>query len=296
MDRPKTAPRPHAFLLGFLGLILFNSLFLAVSNRLPGPPRQPLTAFFYMGNVMLHLLLGLAAFLVLFRIRPAWHRAVQQTPNRLGWLGVVCGLSLVVSLWAGLGLLVFGNLRPMAPVLAVHGWSALVASVSGALWLGARVRAALEASRPARTAVALISVAVLPGLFLLWAASRMAYAEGRIVNGNLAPASMDGEGDGPKGKFWPSSVQAVDSKFFRQSTSQTTSRAGRRGAIPTSTSSGTPRRTTSAPSITSGTASPSSTCRRSWARVPPSGAAAATTWPSSSRRCPVPASPASSTP
>ena len=50
------------------------------------------------------------------------------------------------------------------------------------------------------------------------------YQSGRIVNRGDAPASMDGEGDGPNGPFFPSSAQVyggqkIPSKFFMESDS-----------------------------------------------------------------------------
>ncbi len=213
MPRTDSSSRPRKLLLGFLALLLFNSAFLAVSNRLPGPPRLPITAFFYMGNVMLHLLLGMTAFYVLHRLRPAWVRAIRNTPGGFGWLGGVCGVALVVSLWAGVALLIWGNLRPMELVLRIHGWGALIAAVTGALWLATWAGAAAEQAWR-KPAVALVSVAVVPGLLLMWGASRMSYAEGRILNDTLAPASMNGEGGGPSGNFWPSSAEKVDQGFF----------------------------------------------------------------------------------
>jgi len=221
MSHPNPPARSARFLLVFLAVLLFNSVYLAFRHRLPGPPRSEISAFFHQGNVVLHLLLGLFAFFLMFKIGARWRRAIRETPKAFGarWFGALSALGLAVSLLAGLALLVFGNFSYMQPVLTAHGVGALVAALCGALWLAARLRTPITPSphHPTtsyRTAILLILVAILPGFGLLWYASRQVEIASRILNPELAPISMEYEGDGPKGKFWPGSVQSVDNKFF----------------------------------------------------------------------------------
>jgi hypothetical protein len=227
--RDARTARSGRYLLVLLALLLFNSVFLAVANRMPGPPRLVIVAFFYMGNVALHLLLGLIALLLIFRLGMAWWRAIRATPGAGSAFGALSAVGLVVCLFTGLALLVFGNLRPQHNILAAHGLGALVAALCAALWMGRGVVGSWghweKSNHPItqspnhpithyRPAILLILLAVVPGFTLMWFASRQVEAEARIVNGDIAPVSMAGEGDGPKGKFWPGSVQSVDNRFF----------------------------------------------------------------------------------
>src|SRR5438067_1678642 len=155
--------RSGKFLLILLGLILFNSVFLAVSNRLPAPPRSPAAAFFYMGNVMLHVLLGVVALLVMIKAGRAWGQSIRQTGGIGRAIGLLSALALCICVAAGIGLFIFGNLRPMDPVLKIHGIGALAAAIFGAFWLLAR-SGATEERRAPKLAASLISLAVIPGL------------------------------------------------------------------------------------------------------------------------------------
>src|SRR5262249_34941039 len=113
------------------------------------------------------------------------------------------------------------------------GLGALIAAGFGAMWLMARASSTsritststtvlaadspsppLVHTAPLRPAAALICIAILPGFLLMWGASKMVDAEARIKNDKIAPDSPNGEGDGPKGKFFPASVQSVDDQFF----------------------------------------------------------------------------------
>src|SRR5690242_15055617 len=114
MPHPAPGNRSGKLLLVFLGLILFNSFFLADFNRLPYPPREPVMAFFYEGNVLLHLLLGLGAVLLFIRLGRALRKSVMETPGAGRLIGMVGLLALAICLVAGICLVIFGNLRPQA--------------------------------------------------------------------------------------------------------------------------------------------------------------------------------------
>lgn len=215
MPAPPESPRRLRLLLVLLCLLLANVVVLAVANRMPGPPRLKVTAFFVMGNVVAHLLLGWAALVVFVRGFRAWTRAIRATPGAgqlFGWLAMA---SVAVCVTTGILLLVFGNLAPQRPINLVHGTSTVAALLTGALWLAARMQLAeAPAARVSRAALGLMTLIAVPGVVLLLVAGRMVEAEARIVNPPLAPVSMEQEGDGPTGRFFPSSVQSVDNKFF----------------------------------------------------------------------------------
>jgi tetratricopeptide (TPR) repeat protein len=205
--------------IAVLAVLLFNSVYLAYSNRLPGPPRDLFIAFFYEGNVLLHLLFGWAILVVVVRLARAWRAAIASTAGAGKLLGGLSLLSTIICLAAGIGLLIWGNLHPMDPVLKAHGIGAVVALLAGVLWLMARSaqhRETLPAveRRFTKAAAGLAAAALAPAVVLLWLASQRVAEEAKINNPSAIPTSMVEEGDGPSGKFWPSSNQTVNSKFF----------------------------------------------------------------------------------
>src|SRR5437868_2822940 len=154
MPHPGPASRPGKLLLGFLALVLFNSFFLADFNRLPIPPREMLIAFFYEGNVLLHLMLGIVALILVVRMGGRLRRLVFDTAGAGRLAGVIMLVGLVVCMAAGIGLLVFGNFRPQANILLAHGLGALAAALGGVLWLMARSRQNAVADVPVRASAA----------------------------------------------------------------------------------------------------------------------------------------------
>lgn len=217
MLRKVLARRAATLLLALLAALLVNSAYLAIADRLPNPPRSIVAAFTYEGNVLLHLALGVLALLVLVRLGLGWMRAIRASSGAAKLAGAMAAAALGTCFAAGLALVVWGNLRPMAPVLLIHDAAGLAAALAGAYWLWAQ-RGANQSAGPAhrfyRAAALTVVLVVLPAFALMWVASRQVDAEARIVNPSFAPASMEEEGDGPKGKFWPASVQSVDNRFF----------------------------------------------------------------------------------
>src|SRR5262249_44808522 len=154
MPHPSQPSRTGKLLLVFLALLLFNSIYLAISNRLPEPPRQVILAFFYMGNVMLHLLLGLGAILILLKLGAKWRQAIRETEGAGKLPGALSVLGLMVCNVAGIGLLIFGNLRPQANILLAHGLGALIAAGFGAMWLMARASSTSRITSTSTTVLA----------------------------------------------------------------------------------------------------------------------------------------------
>jgi tetratricopeptide (TPR) repeat protein len=172
----------------------------------------------YVGLVVLHAALGLAALLVfaVYAVRN-W-----RTWSRAGWASwlvfALAGILGIVLLWVG-------TARPEWRWLYAHEILSVVAVVLLALrWLAARGNLGATRTETALRSAGIVGLAALV-IFLShynrldrWTATH------RIQNPGTAPESMDLEGDGPRGPFFPSSAQTVDGKlipgrFFMESES-----------------------------------------------------------------------------
>jgi len=167
---------------------------------------------FYFGNVVLHAALGLVALVGLGRLvgrrwaslDAAWRSAALA-------FGTGCAL--------GAALLVTGATRPFRPLLYAH--LALVA-VGALLALAAGLRRPLPvpagALRWSVTAAALFAVAA-PAVRVT---ADLDPPRRPVANPDLPPLAMEGEGQGPRGPFFPSSAETstggpVPSNFFLKS-------------------------------------------------------------------------------
>ena len=162
---------------------------------------------FYMGNVLLHLALGLAlSIAVVFLIA----RNADLRRN----ISTALGFFLIAFL-AAVYLVAAGNIREHRWVLWVHILTALqgVVALIPFAWKQQRFRPAFQ-----------IAIAVL----VLFPLSTYVYRRispnpnDRIHNPHTAPLSMDGEGGGPKSPFFPSSAKTnvggiIPSNFFMDS-------------------------------------------------------------------------------
>ncbi|MFI5114269.1 MAG: multiheme c-type cytochrome, partial [Terriglobales bacterium] len=175
----------------------------------------PQANLFYPAIVLLHTVAGVATsiLLALWLVR-RWREG--QPLLRAGILLLSLGAIL------GLALIYTGTLRTEWPLVYVHlGVSFLGAGLMIASGLGNR---GWQHSHPALRVVGVLAVlAVLaPAAWYMREARWGQHA--RIENRVLPPASMDGEGDGPSGPFFPSSAQVyggqkIPSKFFMESES-----------------------------------------------------------------------------
>jgi hypothetical protein len=179
-------------------LSLFGGAFLLLLANSAYLWGFPSPTIIYMGNVMVHIVLGLAllvaAALLLWR-SPAARDFVhfsRATPAMA---------MFAVAAVTGLALTVFGATSAQRPILYAH----IVFSMGGALalipWLRHKM---LEAPRwrplaISYTTAALLAVA-LP-VAAMFAAALFPNPKHRIVNPNVVYTSMDQEGDGPNGKF-----------------------------------------------------------------------------------------------
>ncbi|MGA7221325.1 MAG: tetratricopeptide repeat protein [Candidatus Acidiferrales bacterium] len=158
----------------------------------------------YFGAIILHLLAGVAFLvLLLFTLRPM----LRQGPiaSRIGWVLLAVGGIL------GAILIYTGTRRVDWPLLYVH----IGACVAGCALLvsgwGCR-RGFLAGPFPSgiiRSALCL----VVAGLITAgaWRLRTVPWQEShRIQNPAIAPGTMDSEGDGPEGPFFPSSAQTAE--------------------------------------------------------------------------------------
>jgi tetratricopeptide (TPR) repeat protein len=178
----------------------------------------PQPSLFYAGVVLLHALAGvITTFLLLLFF--ARRLRSQNLASRLGWILVTSG-ALV-----GLILIKTGTPRAQWNLMYVH----IVLSLAGlglllAQWTGSQAWLARGISRRLfRYAICLVSLGLLVAGARYLRESRWRH-QARIENPAMPPASMDQEGDGPSGPFFPSSAQVygaqkIPSKFFMESES-----------------------------------------------------------------------------
>src|SRR5258708_38445914 len=106
-------------------LLLVNTAYIAAFA-------QP--TIFYMGNVLLHVVLGVLLFLFFFRVEQV-SRPVLRPP----------AITFTLALALGLYLTIFGNTRDHHPILIAH-------IIAAALGLAALIPFALKQGRTFRTA------------------------------------------------------------------------------------------------------------------------------------------------
>jgi tetratricopeptide (TPR) repeat protein len=197
--------------LGFLILVV-NSAYL-VAHADP--------TLFYFGNIVLHLVLGAGLAIAALRDVRTW----RAWPRALVWAAPL----LAVAALAGFVLAVIGATRPHAWILRTHIATAAVGSVIVLAWMVSRVVRRARPEERLATAVGLGVVALVLAVTALVIVKdrREAPPRYRIANPALPPESMEGEGGGPKGPFFPSSAQTnvggtIPANFFM--TSQTCGR------------------------------------------------------------------------
>jgi tetratricopeptide (TPR) repeat protein len=159
-------------------LLLANSAYI-------GAFAEP--SIFYMGNVLIHVLLGAVVFLAGVRYLP-W------------WLSI---LALAVF-GSGAWLTWMGAILPHQQILWAHIAVAVVAAVGIAFRF------------PQIRNIAMVLIAAGIALAL------RPQTEARITNPTVVPASMEEEGGGPKSPFWPSSSRTnvggtIPADFFMDS-------------------------------------------------------------------------------
>jgi Flp pilus assembly protein TadD len=141
-------------------------------------------------------------------------RAIKQ-----GGLIRAAAILLAIGTIGGLVLIPLGATRPHLPLFLAHIiFCAVAVALLVAYWFDNR-RGSLRISWLTIASVMILTAAVGG---VAWYA-RESWSEQYVIhNPSEAPISMDGEGDGPKGPFFPSSAQVannemIPSKFFMES-------------------------------------------------------------------------------
>ncbi|HLV81845.1 MAG TPA: hypothetical protein VKT32_16275, partial [Chthonomonadaceae bacterium] len=228
------------FQLAFaLTVLLVDSAYLFIANRASGPPRIELSAFTYEGVLLLHLMLGLLA--VGYLLSQARHlaRTLRDGPGAVVALRVLTRFSLGVCLLSGLAFLPIGfSALPVGAryvLLPIHDVGTAGFLLFGLLYLIARARAGATASperRQLQTALRMSLLFGIPLLALLLYTLLVSSTDRNIANPPLPPLTAAGEGDGPSGKFFPSSAQSVGAQFFPSAYFMDSASCGAKGCHP----------------------------------------------------------------
>jgi cytochrome c-type biogenesis protein CcmH/NrfG len=164
--------------------------------------------------VLLHAIAGIVASILL----TVW--LVRQWQQQ-AWL--IRSAMLLLSCGAVVGVVLIYTGTPRFEWGLVYAHLGL-SFVGAGLWLAALLGE--RGMQAQTTAIRVVSVFVVLAVLApaAWYMREARSSQSRIVNRALPPATMDGEGDGPKGPFFPSSAQVyggqkIPSKFFMESES-----------------------------------------------------------------------------
>jgi Flp pilus assembly protein TadD len=172
----------------------------------------------YFAAVILHLLAGIVLLIFLvFTLRGILRSG--STTSRIGWILIAIGGVL------GAVLIKTGTRRDEWPLLYTHiGACVAGGALLASAWAGKR---GFFARNPAAGLVRGAMFLLAAGLVVFgarWIRTTSWERGHRIENPAIAPASMDGEGDGPGGPFFPSSAQTahggqIPANYFTESDS-----------------------------------------------------------------------------
>jgi tetratricopeptide (TPR) repeat protein len=171
----------------------------------------PAPNLLYAAVVLFHVGLGLLFALLGLRLLPA---ALKQGPF-YRFASVLMGIGTAI----GIILLKTGTTRPFQKLYLSHiVFCAIAVALLAAWWLEKRRE---ESRVPWVATVSMLLLAALVS-FGSYEARRSWSKRYAINNPSVAPLSMDDEGDGPKGDFFPSSAQVagtqkIPAKFFMES-------------------------------------------------------------------------------
>jgi tetratricopeptide (TPR) repeat protein len=171
---------------------------------------------FYFTNVVLHLVLGAALAVVALGELRAW----RTWPRAI----LAAAPLLVLAALSGFALAVVGATRAWYWLLQAH----IATSAAGAFLVLAWMAAAAARRAPGRerlvtgVALGIVAATLAAAAVVIVKDRREAPLRHRIANPALPPETMEGEGDGPKGPFFPSSSRTnvggtIPSNFFMTS-------------------------------------------------------------------------------
>src|SRR5579863_2228007 len=193
--------------LGFVLILTVSAVYLYAF---------PTATIIYGGGVLLHVGVGVLLAVLLIPILRVVFRE-SSLAERGGWVLLTAGTLL------GLALIKIGTPNRFKAWLYVH--IALCAAgvlMLGSAWVARRgwFGKGLAGAAASFAILALAMAGVAAGS---WWTRNVAWKNAyRVVNPKMPAETMDGEGDGPNGNFFPSSVQTVDgknipAKYFMQS-------------------------------------------------------------------------------
>jgi tetratricopeptide (TPR) repeat protein len=187
---------------GLLGFLAVSAVYL---YAFPAPN------VLYAAIVVLHAGLGLLAAILLI---PALLRIFRESDfvTKVAWLIAFAGAVL------GVVLLKTGTARSEWNLLYAH---ILVSALAATLMIILRLRGR-SASATLVRAFAVVAVVAAVSYGAHYQRQQRWIANNQIVNPTVAPETMDAEGDGPKGLFFPSSAQTrhkghIPSSYFTES-------------------------------------------------------------------------------
>ena len=171
----------------------------------------PAPNIFYAAIVLLHVGLGILFAVLGLRLLPA---ALKQ-----GSFYRFASILLAVGTVLGLVLLKTGTTRPFQKLYLSHVAFCVIAVALLAAWWFERRRE--QARIPWTAAISMLLLSALVS-FGSYEARRSWSKQYTINNPSVAPLSMDNEGDGPQGAFFPSSAQVagtqkIPAKYFMES-------------------------------------------------------------------------------
>src|SRR5208283_5524638 len=171
----------------------------------------PAANLFYAAMVLFHVGLGVLFCVGGLRLLPYAIR--QPAIVKVGTLVLVVGAVL------GLALIYTGASRPYTKLLLAHGAISMLAiALLAGWWLSQRKQASRSPWIPALGMVAVALIVAFGAKY-----SRDSWSKRYVIrNPQIAPLSMNNEGDGVGGPFFPSSSQVagerkIPSKFFMES-------------------------------------------------------------------------------
>ncbi|HXY03250.1 MAG TPA: multiheme c-type cytochrome, partial [Terriglobales bacterium] len=174
----------------------------------------PQSNVLYAVIVLLHAVVGVITAVLLVIFLKSLFRGTNNI-TRVGWLLLLAGGII------GLVLIKTGTPRSEWSLLYAHILISLAsAGILFAEWTGKR---SWHANAGIRVGLSLAMIAAVGFGARYWRESRW-QSDARIQNPTMPPGTMNGEGDGPEGPFFPSSAQVyghqkISSKFFMESDS-----------------------------------------------------------------------------
>jgi Tfp pilus assembly protein PilF len=169
----------------------------------------PVATLFYAGTVLLHTGLGLFAVLglLLFLLRGLLKQ--ESWLARIGWIFFFVGGAI------GLVLIKIGAAHRYNNWLYAHiALCAIGVLFLASAWLSSRnwLNSGIAQQSVRLALLALFTIGIAAGA---WWARTIAWKNAYVIrNPQIAPATMNQEGDGPGGKFFPSSVQTKDGNYI----------------------------------------------------------------------------------